>query len=228
LRHLFGHGFSAVPDLPYNDDLFVRQTHELLKYLLEIQQSVIIGFSLGGAIAARFTALHPELVKQLVLISPAGLSVKGPILAKFVKVPVLSDFIYRLIGRWLLLELVVKEFRETRSEQDNKLITRLRHIKAYQIDHSPSYMAVLLSILRDFPLSGMQRTFEELGKKNIPILLLMGAEDRVIPIASAQEFSKLMPNLRLMKVEAVGHYGCLQKPHDFVDQIASFLAPPDK
>jgi pimeloyl-ACP methyl ester carboxylesterase len=74
----FGRGYSDAPiDLPYDSRLYTSQI------LLAIASSRIpwtgeaafhlIGYSLGGAIAASFASYHAHMVKSLTLVCPGGL-----------------------------------------------------------------------------------------------------------------------------------------------------------
>ncbi|KAI2629790.1 alpha/beta-hydrolase [Hypoxylon sp. NC1633] len=78
LFDLFGRGFSDAPgDVPYDTRLFVTQI------LLVLASSPlpwtgdnglsVIGYSLGGGIAANFAASFPRMVESLILLAPAGL-----------------------------------------------------------------------------------------------------------------------------------------------------------
>ncbi|KAI1466798.1 alpha/beta-hydrolase [Daldinia caldariorum] len=78
LFDLFGRGFTDAPaDVPYDTRLFVTQI------LLVLASSSlpwtgdnglsIIGYSLGGGIAANFAATFPHMVESLVLLAPSGL-----------------------------------------------------------------------------------------------------------------------------------------------------------
>ncbi|KAI8966029.1 alpha/beta-hydrolase [Daldinia sp. FL1419] len=78
LFDLFGRGFSDAPaDVPYDTRLFVSQillvlASSPLPWTGENGLS-IIGYSLGGGIAANFAATFPHMVESLVLLAPAGL-----------------------------------------------------------------------------------------------------------------------------------------------------------
>ncbi|CCF32667.1 hypothetical protein CH063_05007 [Colletotrichum higginsianum] len=78
LFDLFGRGYSdGVGDLPYDIRLYTTQV------LLVLASSPlswtgsnslrVIGYSLGGAIAASFTVTFPHMVSSLILLAPAGL-----------------------------------------------------------------------------------------------------------------------------------------------------------
>ena len=80
LMDLFGRGWSdGVPDLPYDGRLYASQVFMALASSplpwtgAESGGFGIVGYSLGGCIAADFTSWFPELVRDLVLIAPAGL-----------------------------------------------------------------------------------------------------------------------------------------------------------
>ena len=80
LMDLFGRGWSDGPvDLPYDGRLYASQifialTSSPLAWTGEASGGFeLVGYSLGGAIAADFTSWFPELVSQLVLIAPGGI-----------------------------------------------------------------------------------------------------------------------------------------------------------
>ncbi|XXG94602.1 hypothetical protein Hte_000859 [Hypoxylon texense] len=78
LFDLFGRGYSDAPgDLPYDTRLFVTQ---ILLVLASSPLSWtgnnglnVVGYSLGGGIAANFAATFPDMVETLILLAPAGL-----------------------------------------------------------------------------------------------------------------------------------------------------------
>ncbi|KAI1340409.1 alpha/beta-hydrolase [Xylariaceae sp. FL0016] len=78
LFDLFGRGYSDAPgDLPYDTRLFTTQ---ILLVLASSRLAwtgdggfSLVGYSLGGGIAANFAASFPRLVASLVLLAPAGL-----------------------------------------------------------------------------------------------------------------------------------------------------------
>ncbi|KAL9059465.1 MAG: hypothetical protein Q9162_001163 [Coniocarpon cinnabarinum] len=80
LIDLFGRGWSdGVPDLPYDGRLYASQVFMALASSPiawtgdDSGGFALVGYSLGGCLAADFTSWFPERVKELVLIAPAGL-----------------------------------------------------------------------------------------------------------------------------------------------------------
>ncbi|KAI8937443.1 hypothetical protein NX059_005165 [Plenodomus lindquistii] len=77
LFDLFGRGHSSGPSpdtIRYDTSLYITQVLLVLQSsTLHWSAFTILGYSLGGAIAADFTSYFPNLVKGLVLIAPGGL-----------------------------------------------------------------------------------------------------------------------------------------------------------
>ncbi len=67
---LYGRGYSDRPELEYDLDLFVSQLEGLLEGLELGQEIHLVGLSMGGPIAARYTHQHPDQIQSLVLIAP--------------------------------------------------------------------------------------------------------------------------------------------------------------
>ena len=64
---LYGHGGSSDPATEPNLSLFSKQLKDLLDFC-EIQNAVIIGFSLGGMVARRFSQDAPEKLQGMVIL----------------------------------------------------------------------------------------------------------------------------------------------------------------
>lgn len=70
-----GYGASDKPDTLYTLDFFVNALSDLLD-ALDIQRCVLVGNSLGGAIAIKLALDQPQRVSRLVLMAPGGLMEK--------------------------------------------------------------------------------------------------------------------------------------------------------
>ena len=68
-----GFGRSSKPIIPYNFHDMASNTRKLLKSL-NIDKAVIGGHSMGGMLAARFSASYPDVVEKAVLYNPIGLT----------------------------------------------------------------------------------------------------------------------------------------------------------
>ncbi|THC95670.1 hypothetical protein EYZ11_004837 [Aspergillus tanneri] len=80
LFDLFGRGYSDCPsDIPQDDRLFATQIFLALSSSpiswtgAGSEKFCLVGYSLGGGIAASFASFFPQLLSGLVLMAPAGL-----------------------------------------------------------------------------------------------------------------------------------------------------------
>ncbi|RJQ75899.1 alpha/beta fold hydrolase [Amycolatopsis panacis] len=65
-----GHGRSSVPDGPYDAKTLAADAATLLR-ACDVPSAVVIGHSLGGAVASALAVEEPDLVDALVLVEPA-------------------------------------------------------------------------------------------------------------------------------------------------------------
>lgn len=103
---LFGRGYSATPSpkaYNYDSALYTTQILQCLQSSpLPWSSYTILGYSLGGAIAADFASYFPQHVKYLVLVAPGGLIRKEHISTS-------SKILYStsgLVPNWLIERLV--------------------------------------------------------------------------------------------------------------------------
>ena len=67
-----GYGRSSKPIIPYNLNDMARNSRAILSSL-KIDKTMVIGHSMGGMVAARFSSLYPDVVERVVVYNPIGL-----------------------------------------------------------------------------------------------------------------------------------------------------------
>ncbi len=70
-----GAGRTEKPDLPYSVEMMATDTADLMR-ALDITKANILGISMGGRIALDLTLKHPDMVKNLILVSTSARVVK--------------------------------------------------------------------------------------------------------------------------------------------------------
>jgi pimeloyl-ACP methyl ester carboxylesterase len=68
-----GFGRSSKPIMPYNFHDMAANSRKLLQ-TLGIAQAAIVGHSMGGMLAARFSASYPDMTERTVIYNPIGLT----------------------------------------------------------------------------------------------------------------------------------------------------------
>jgi pimeloyl-ACP methyl ester carboxylesterase len=58
---------------------------------------------------------------------------------------------------------------------------------------------------------------------NLPTLLVWGRQDRVVPVAAAEEYKRVMKSARLTVFENCGHRPEVEKTADFLREVEAFL-----
>ncbi|UOF02926.1 alpha/beta fold hydrolase [Bdellovibrio reynosensis] len=68
-----GFGKSSKPHhYQYSFQTLAQNTHELLK-TLKVEKFTLLGHSMGGMLASRYTLMYPDQIKKLILVNPIGL-----------------------------------------------------------------------------------------------------------------------------------------------------------
>lgn len=214
---LRGFGQSEFPSVPYSHTEDLRA---LLQFL-GIQQTAIIGLSLGGTIATNFTLAYPELVESLVLV---GAGLDGYRVAQEKYLDVIQQFIEMDeaheqgdLERELELTLRVwtdgpNRFPEQVNSQARALVRRmseenLRRQKPKAKEKSP-----------EGPPAA-----ERLGELRTRTLVVLGAED-VAPILEIGEvLAREIPGASKVLIPEVAHHLPLEKPEEFNRIVLSFL-----
>lgn len=178
---------------PYSLEDMAKDSVELLQ-TLRIEKAHIIGVSMGGAIGQRIAIGYSERILSLTSIvsftNASALGMGGLDPSFLSKVPSLEEY----LGFWSML--VGTTFR-----LDIPLYTELyRESVEVRKGYNPNCMAHQLGAI-----SRSSSTIPELGKINVPTLILYGTADPLISSDHAVEYANLIANSKLIKMEGVGH-----------------------
>jgi pimeloyl-ACP methyl ester carboxylesterase len=185
------------------DDATLTTIHDYVMHYLDLIDQLglaevdLVGLSMGGRMAAQFTAEHRRRVRKLVLVAPAGLDVPGYPLADFSKIAPEDVLSY-------LTENIPLIMSRTAAPPDPR--------------DGESFGRLLPSIMNPQFTRWLHRI-------TIPSMLVWGDKDRTTPIQQADEWLKLIPGLQLHRVPGGGHLVLDEQP-EVVEKIAEFLREP--
>jgi pimeloyl-ACP methyl ester carboxylesterase len=213
---LYGRGFSDRPLTAYNRDLFDRQLSQLLS-ALELPTPVsLIGLSMGGSIAVVFCDLHPERVRKLCLIDPAGFPTKILSWSKLIARPFLGEWLMNLFGeRFLLSSLSDDLFGLDRYPQYIQIARQQMHYEGFR--------RALLSTMRNDVLGDLSAAYARVGTQGHPTMLIWGRHDRVIPIEVSARVLQAMPQTEFHAIEEAGHVPHYEQPEIVNPILIQFL-----
>ncbi|MFL4468512.1 alpha/beta fold hydrolase [Tateyamaria armeniaca] len=201
---LYGRGKSSRPDVEHTTDLFVDQLSQLLGALnLYSQRLNIVGYSMGGAIAASFVASRVDDVERLLLIAPAGMVVRFPVL-RFVarNVPIVFDPILRA-GLPKALE---SQFKDAAKDYPNDV--GVQQVLANQLAElqNKDYIEALLSSLKGALASSKRGQHQLISQSNVKVKAIFADQDKTIPHPYAKlRFDKWNQQVVSRVIEGAGH-----------------------
>lgn len=166
----------------------------------------VIGFSLGGWIAAEMAANDPALFSKMVLVAPAGIRPpEGEIMDLFT-VPA-----YTYLRRSVVNENT-PEFRSLYGGGDTP--------EAYEAFEDARAETARLAWQPYMFNPSLPHLLESVG---VPTLLAWGREDKVVPFSAASVFQKSLKNSRLAAFDTCGHRPEIEKSDQFIKEVQSFL-----
>lgn len=217
---LFGRGFSDRPYVDYNLDLFIQQLTDLLDALRITQPVNLVGLSMGGPIASAFTVRHPERVRKLILIDPAGAQpiALSPLL-KLVKIHLVPEAILSVVGSGAFVKSIAKDFF------DPRLVEHFQVQYAVQMQYK-GFKRAILSTIRNGMLESFLHVYKTLGKMDKPTLLFWGRNDNTVPFEHSQVLRAAVPHLQFHVIADCGHIPHYEKPDVVNPILLEFLRQP--
>ena len=210
-----GRGYSDRPGANYDRAFYQRQLEELLS-ALEIDDPVdVVGVSFGAAVAATFTAAHPERVRKLILIAPVVDYAEGRALFGMAKVPLLSEWYARVFAVRSAVARANGFF--TQAGADPSYAERFDEQTRFE-----GFEQALLSMSRTDALTSYRDTYAALGKQ--PKLIIWGAQDAEIPREHVELIVKNASNVSFVEVEDAGHGVTVERADEVNRQLIGFLA----
>lgn len=208
---LVGAGSSAKPTIDYSVPALTVSLARFLDTLGPDWQHVsIIGHSLGGAIALAFAASYPQRVERLVLVDSAGLG------------PEIDRTALELMRSTPTHENLRAEL--TRFFAEPGMIQQALVDQLYQQRMQPGAHDALVATSDAVFANGQQQIDlrDKLAELNIPVLVIWGDADAMIPAAHAQE-GKRAPQSRIEVFSGSGHCPHIERADAFNQLVRAFL-----
>ncbi len=218
---LFGRGYSDRPRGRYDLARFDRQLVELVSALHLGPAVAVLGLSMGGAIAVGAADRHPDLVRKLVLIDPAGMPSQMPSGFRILQLPLVGELLMVTVGKSMLVSGLQSDFYKP--GRMAALMDRYRDQYMAQMTY-PGFLRALLSTIRYGPLGTMADAYARVGKQERRVLLLWGREDSTVPFAVSADVVSLMPNVDFHPIDDAGHVPHLEHPEQVNPLLIDFLS----
>jgi len=137
---------------------------------------------------------------------------------KLVRVPLLGDYMARLVLARSLGKRAGKIFRESNVPDPQRFNRQFREQTTYR-----GFLRSVISMFRSNALDSYEGTYREVGKQNRKIMLVWGNEDKSVSRAKINRIKELIPGVEFHLLEGIGHSPNLQVPKKFNDLTIRFL-----
>ena len=171
---------------------------------LELSDAVFVGHSFGGMIACEVAAAAPRRVRELVLIDPIGFWRDTE--------PVVN---------WMALDVAEMRrriFRDPEGEAARQLFGKEDEAGARV--RLAWAMGATGKFIWPIPDKGLKK---RIHRVKAPTLLLWGKEDRLVPPAYADEFTRRLPGARVQMMDQAGHAPHLEQPEIAARMVREFV-----
>lgn len=213
-----GYGKSSKMDIPYNLHIFATDSKRLLDHL-GIEKAAIVGHSMGGMLAARFTMTYPDNVSHMVLVNQIGMTDQRQ-------------------GRpWGDIEEAAVRTESSTTYQS----ILANHMRYYNTDIKPEYLEFVRlqygqTLSADWPLLARIRAWQQAILFIDPVvydwqhistksLVLGGADDRLTPdfAGQARMVAETLQNAELTLYPGIGHNPHFEYPEQYHADLIAFL-----
>lgn len=204
LYDLRGHGKS---DKPTGEYYSVQTLADDLKYLmqaLKLDKAILVGFSLGGMLSLVYTLQNPTKVSRLVLV---GTTAKMPRMAK------VTGILMPFIGYQTLIRKILIKIRFYKPSRD---IVESFISKAMQVPKQVAYHTYI-------EFTNKYDIRSRVSEIKIPTLVIVGNNDKGIPIKSSQFLNREIEGSELKIILGSGHEVMVEKPDNFYQILKEFL-----
>ncbi|BBX66403.1 hypothetical protein MSAS_55770 [Mycobacterium saskatchewanense] len=223
---LLGHGRSDKPRADYSIAAYANGMRDLLS-VLDIERATIIGHSLGGGVAMQFAYQFPHLVERLILVGAGGVTKDVNFVLRCASLPMGSEALALL--RLPLVLPAVQVFGRVlgtmlgSSGLGRDLPNMLRILDDLpEPTASAAFSRTLRAVVdwRGQIVTMLDRCYLT---EAIPVQIVWGAKDSVVPVRHAWMAHAAMPGSRLEIFEDSGHFPFHDDPARFIDVVQRFI-----
>ncbi|NLE81924.1 MAG: alpha/beta hydrolase [Rhodococcus sp.] len=227
---LLGHGRSDKPRADYSVAAYANGMRDLL-VTLGIDRVTIVGHSLGGGVAMQFAYQFPQMVERLVLVSAGGITRDVHPLLRLASVPLVNEALklLRIPGAMpsirfagtVLSRLSGVPLHPSELLHDTPDLLRILSDLPEPTAHA-AYLRTLRAVVdwRGQVVTMLDRCYLT---ENLPVQLVWGDKDVVIPVTHAHLAHAAMPTSRIDIFHGSGHFPFRDEPMRFLEVVEEFI-----
>jgi pimeloyl-ACP methyl ester carboxylesterase len=217
-----GHGLTRAPaDYEASIDAFRDVVAEFVQSQ-NLQRFALAGSSMGGNVAWEYALAHPDQVEALILVDASGWQetraefANDPPVFKLIRNPVIGPLLRDLDSTRLIRQGLEASFGDP-AIVDDAMVTRYT-----ELSRAPGHRDILLQMTLGFRTRNFA-TAERLAPLQMPVLILSGDQDRIVPVNHARQFNEAISGSNLTLFEGIGHIPQEEAADDSAMAVHEFL-----
>jgi pimeloyl-ACP methyl ester carboxylesterase len=210
----YGRGYSDRPDIPFTQELYVRQLAELLDAVHITQPIDLAGLSFGGSVITSVADRHPAKVRSLLYFDPAFREPQT--LSPLESMPRIWSFVTAIMNERWWADGQLDDFLHPERFPDWP--TRYRVQLQYR-----GFRRARLSDLTANATVDQREELQRVGRVRRPVLVVWGKQDPNVPFELSEALMRQMPFARLIAVEDAGHLPQWEQPDVVHPAVIEFL-----
>ena len=221
---LLGHGSSDKPRADYSVGGYANGMRDLLT-VLGIDTATVVGHSFGGGVAMQFAYQYPERTERLVLVGSGGL---GPDVSPAIRAITTPGFhqVMGLLSTPGLRHVTTATMRLLARSRMSQVRDLGEVADIYDSFADPRTRAAIRHVVRavvDWRGQIVTMADRAYLTEAMPMCVVWGADDMVIPVSHASNASALAPSARIEIVPNAGHFPHRDHPERFVKIVRDFM-----
>ena len=221
---LLGHGLSDKPRADYSVGGYANGMRDLLT-CLGIDKVTVVGHSFGGGVAMQFAYQFPERTERLVLVASGGL---GPEVTPVIRAITTPGF-HQAMHLLMLPGVRHATTRTMRvlARTGWQLTRDLDEVaEIYDSFKSPATRHAIRHVVRavvDWQGQIVTMADRAYLTEEMPMAVVWGRNDQVIPVAHANNAARLAPSARVEVIPNAGHFPHKDHPERFAKILHEFV-----
>lgn len=216
-----GHGLTGPhPQHDYSAEAVV-DTLDRVVSRLGVSRFALAGNSMGGWASWNYALRHPEKLTALILLdasgAPEGQPTAIPIGFRIAQSPIMRPILKTVTPRFII------ERSLQQSVSNQAIVTDAAIDRYWQLLRYPGNREATGIRQSAYP-NRKPTTAAEMAKLTMPTLILWGAEDKLIPIASARWFARHIAGAKLIIYPGIGHLPMEEAADQSATDTATFLS----
>jgi len=209
---LRGFGLSEATPAPYSMEMMADDCMGLLDSLGIQEPVVVCGLSMGGYIAFEFYRRFPDWVAGLILVATrAGADDEVGRAGRDNMIAGVRESGVEPVSRAMLPKLLAP----TTYERNELLVNFVREMVE---SSTPEGLVGALEAMKTRPDSTLL-----LADIDVPVLIIHGEDDQIIPVSQAEAMRDEIPNAKLVILPGAGHLPNLEQADAFNEAVWDFL-----